>query len=113
MKKLLFTILFVFSLMSICYADFSIEIQNPTNTKMYFKLFWINHPFNYLHPFAMSGGELLPQKTFKLSDKYSDKTQWAIQWDSDKKPWIKFFSVPAGASKVIIEYKKIIIERGV
>ena len=75
------------------------EVQNPTNTKMHFLIFWFNHPFNYPHPFAMGGGELLPQKIFKLSSKYPDKTKWSVQWIRNKKTWIKFFSVPAGISK--------------
>ena len=114
MTKIVLTILLVLSFISTSLAgDFSMEVQNPTNTKMHFLIFWFNHPFNYPHPFAMGGGELLPQKIFKLSSKYPDKTKWSVQWIRNKKTWIKFFSVPAGISKVIIKYKEIILERGV
>ena len=113
MKKLLFTILFVFSLMSICYADFSIEMQNPTDTKIHFTIYWLDHPFTNIHnPFAVGGGELLPQEKFKFSSKYPDKTQWAIQWDGRKKPCLIFFNISTGTTRVIIKYKKIIIEKG-
>ena len=113
---IIITLIFVLCVLipSMCCAkDFKIELQNPKNTKIFFELYWIDHPFiNVYSPLQISGGELLPHEIYKLSDKYPTKTKWIIRWFKNEIPSLIFFNVKAGVSKVIIKYKEIVIERG-
>ena len=48
----------------------SFEFRNSTDKKVLVYLYWIDHPFDYLYPANMAGGEMTPGKVWKISHDY-------------------------------------------
>jgi hypothetical protein len=52
MKKLII-ILAIVLLPSIAFATFSIQFDNTTSKKMFYLLYWIDHTYDWPHPFNL------------------------------------------------------------
>ena len=84
MKKLLI-ILTIILLPSFAFATFSIQFDNTTDKKVYYALFWIDHTYDWPHPFNLAGGELDAKETIDLEEHYKSG-QYFVIW-SDAKHW--------------------------
>ena len=61
MKKML-VIIAIILMPAIAFANFSIQLDNNTGKKMFYLLYWVDHTYDWPHPFNLAGGELSPQK---------------------------------------------------
>lgn len=84
MKKLIF-IGAIILLPAIASANFSIKFDNTTTKKMFYLLYWIDHTYDWPHPFNLAGGELGPAETIDLKASYH-KGEYYVIW-SDKGDW--------------------------
>ena len=87
MKKLIL-ILAIVLLPALAFAGFSIKFENTFNKKVFYFLYWIDHPYNWPAPANMAGGELEALETVKLDAQYQngryyviwrDETEWQNQ----------------------------------
>jgi hypothetical protein len=99
MKKLLI-ITAIILLPSVAFATFSIQFDNTTNKKMFYLLYWVDHTYDWPHPFNLAGGELDAQETIDLKVRYKNG-QYFVIW-SDKGQWQNrvMMSVNAGITSV-------------
>jgi hypothetical protein len=84
MKKLIF-ILAIILLPSLAFATFSIQLDNDTGKKMVYMLYWIDHHYDWPHPFNMAGGELQARQTLDLKSNLQTGKYYVI-W-SNKGGW--------------------------
>ena len=66
MKKLIF-VLVIILVPAIAFANFSIKFDNTTSKKMFYLLYWIDHTYDWPHPFNLAGGELKASETADLN----------------------------------------------
>ncbi len=81
MKKLII-ILAIVLLPSIAFATFSIQFDNTTSKKMFYLLYWIDHTYDWPHPFNLAGGELEASETVDLKVNYQNGKYYVI-WSDD------------------------------
>ncbi len=86
MKKILLVLMILF-LPTPVLADFSLTFENTSDSKMYYELFWVNHPFNLPFPSRMAGGELGVSQSFDLSFNY-EPGKYYVVWRDDKE-WMR------------------------
>jgi hypothetical protein len=84
MKKLAL-ILAIILLPSIAFATFSIQFDNTTGKKLTYLLYWIDHTYDWPHPFNVAGGELKASETVDLKVALS-KGQYFVIW-TDNGDW--------------------------
>ena len=84
MKKLLIITAIVL-LPSIALATFSIQFDNTSDKKMIYALYWIDHTYDWPHPFNLAGGELDAREKIDLEVSYKNGRYFVI-W-SDKGDW--------------------------
>jgi hypothetical protein len=84
MKKIL-VILAIILMPAIAFANFSIQLDNNTGKKMIYALYWIDHIYDWPHPFNLAGGELKASETIDLKSKYRNGNYYVV-W-SDKGDW--------------------------
>ena len=84
MKKIL-VILAIILMPAIAFANFSIQLDNNTGKKMFYALYWIDHTYDWPHPFNLAGGELKASETIDLKSKYRNGKYYVV-W-SDKGDW--------------------------
>jgi hypothetical protein len=84
MKKLPIIVAIIL-LPSIAFATFSIQFDNTTNKKMFYLLYWIDHTYDWPHPFNLAGGELGAQEKIDLAVSYKNGRYFVI-W-SDQGDW--------------------------
>ena len=90
MKKILLVLMILFLPTSVL-ADFSVTFKNTSDSKMYYELFWVNHPFDWPFPSRMAGGELDVSQSFDLSVNY-EPGKYYVVW-RDGKEWKRRFPV--------------------
>ena len=84
MKKIL--VIFAIILMPIiAFANFSIQLDNNTGKKMYYALYWVDHIYDWPHPFNLAGGELKAAETIDLRSNYRTGKYYVV-W-SDNNEW--------------------------
>jgi len=75
---------------------FFITFHNTTDKKMHYWLWWVSHPFNYLSPVNLAGGELEAGKVNTLSHEYQAGdyiASWAsADYQDDYESDIKFIT---------------------
>ena len=81
MKKLLL-ILTIILLPSMAFANFSVMFENTFNKKMYYVLYWIDHPYDWPGPANVAGGELGALKSVDLNANYSHGKYYVIWRDT-------------------------------
>lgn len=84
MKKIIL-ILAIILIPSIALATFSIQFDNTTGKKMTYLLYWIDHNYDWPHPFNLAGGELAASEIVDLEMNYQ-KGKYYVIW-SDNKDW--------------------------
>ena len=82
MKKLLI-ILTIILLPSFAFATFSIQFDNTTDRKVFYALYWIDHTYDWPHPFNLAGGELDARETIDLNVGYQNGQYFVIWTDRD------------------------------
>jgi hypothetical protein len=82
MKKLMI-ILAIVLLPCLASAEFSIELENTTHKKMTYMLYWIDHHFDWPHPFNLAGGELKAQQVVDLNHAYQNGRYFVIWYAGD------------------------------
>lgn len=84
MKK--FLIVLVIALIpAAAFANFAVQFENTFDKKMYYFLYWIDHPYNWPGPFHMAGGELDPSEKLNLDAGYQSGT-YRVVW-RDRGQW--------------------------
>ena len=84
MKKIVLMLVIIL-LPAIASANFSIQLDNTTNKKMFYLLYWIDHTYDWPHPFNLAGGELKASETVDLKSSLQ-KGKYFVIW-SDHKDW--------------------------
>ena len=82
MKTILLVLMIFFLPISVL-ADFSVTFENNSDAKMYYELFWINHPFDLPFPARMAGGELDASESVDLSGDYRPGKYYVV-WRDEK-----------------------------
>ena len=82
MKKLIF-VLVIILLPAIAFANFSIKFDNTTTKKMFYLLYWIDHTYDWPHPFNLAGGELKASETVDLKVSLTNG-QYYVVWHDDE-----------------------------
>jgi hypothetical protein len=94
MKKLII-ILAIILLPSLALASFSIQFENTTPKKMFYMLYWVDHNYDWPHPFNLAGGELKASETVDLDVRYKSG-QYFVIW-SDVRTWQNKVTMKVGA----------------
>ncbi|MGD8993322.1 MAG: hypothetical protein PVI00_17825 [Desulfobacterales bacterium] len=81
MKKFMI-VLVIIILPAIAFANFSIKFDNTTNKKMFYLLYWIDHTYDWPHPFNLAGGELKASETVNLNVSLTNGHYFVI-WHDD------------------------------
>ncbi|UCE50942.1 MAG: hypothetical protein JSV31_16900 [Desulfobacterales bacterium] len=84
MKKFVI-ILVIVLLPSIALADFSIKFENTFNKKVFYFLYWIDHPYNWPAPANMAGGELEALEAVTIGVRYQNG-KYRVMW-RDEAEW--------------------------
>lgn len=82
MKKLII-ILAIVLLPCLSLASFSIQLENTTNKKMFYMLYWVDHNYNWPHPFNLAGGELEASEAIGLDPGYKNGQYFVIWYDEN------------------------------
>ena len=84
MKKIL-VIIAIILIPAIAFANFSIQLDNNTGKKMFYLLYWVDHTYDWPHPFNLAGGELQALKSIDLRSDYQNGKYFVV-W-SDNGEW--------------------------
>ena len=93
---------------SIAMADFSIKLENTFEKKMYYMVYWIDHPFNWSGPANMAGGELKSLESVEIPINY-DHGKYYVIW-RDKAEWRSKlrFDIVADLNKLTVNPERVI-----
>ena len=61
-------------------CTFNVQFDNPTDKKVEYLFYWIDHPFKQATPANMAGGELQPGESHQLEYKYKCG-EYFVRWD--------------------------------
>jgi hypothetical protein len=84
MKKI-FIIIAIILMPAVAFANFSIQLDNDTGKKMFYMLYWVDHTYDWPHPFHLAGGELMASETIDLKSNYQNGKYFVV-W-SNKDNW--------------------------
>jgi len=84
MKKIL-VIIAIILIPTIAFANFSIQLDNNTDKKMFYLLYWVDHTYDWPHPFNLAGGELKSSESIDLRSDYRNGKYFVV-W-SDNGDW--------------------------
>ena len=84
MKKLL-VILAIVLIPSLALASFTVRLENNFDRKMFYFLYWIDHPYGWRAPAHMAGGELEASESTRLGASFKPG-KYRIVW-KDKDQW--------------------------
>ena len=84
MKKIIL-ILAVVLLPSLALANFTVRLENNFDRKMFYFLYWIDHPYGWRAPANMAGGELQAMEKTHLGGNFQHG-KYRIVW-KDKDQW--------------------------
>ena len=84
MKKLI-VILAIVLFPSLSLASFTVRLENDFERKMYYFIYWIDHPYGWRTPANMAGGELEASESTQLGAKY-ESGKYRVIW-KDKDQW--------------------------
>ena len=105
MKKTVI-VLMIILVPSIALANFSIKLENTFDKKMFYLLYWIDHPYSWGGPANMAGGEIEGLASVDISVNY-DSGQYFIIW-RDAGQWKNKvqFNVESGTRHITINPEK-------
>ena len=78
MKRMIL-ILVIVLVPTIAFASFSIKLENTFEKKMYYMLYWIDHPYSWNGPANMAGGELKALESVEIPINY-EKGKYYVIW---------------------------------
>jgi len=81
MKKIILILMAVL-VPSVALANFSITLENTFNKKMYYLVYWIDHPYKWRGPANMAGGELNALESVTMVTEYKSGKYYVI-WRDD------------------------------
>lgn len=94
MKKLILTLAIIL-LPCMALANFSIQFENTTHKKMFYLLYWVDHNYDWPHPFNLAGGELKALETIDLNQGYKNGQYFVIWYDEGN--WQNTVNINVGA----------------
>ena len=75
----------IFLMPSFSFASFTVQLENTFDRKMYYFLYWIDHPYGWATPANMAGGELDAAEKTRLNGSFQ-KGKYRIVW-KDRDQW--------------------------
>lgn len=116
MRKAIFTAITLLLLLIplTAHANFKIELQNDTEDKLIYRVFWIDQDwYNSPFPAAIMGGELKAGDKMESSSAYKPG-HYSINWMKDGKSiGQRKFYTQSDCAKVIISSDEIVFFKGV
>jgi hypothetical protein len=106
MKKLVI-ILIVLLVPSVALANFSIRLENTFDKKMYYLLYWIDHPYNWRGPANIAGGELEGLESVEIPIHYDSGKYYVIWRDTGQWKNRVQFDVESDVSHITISPEKV------
>ena len=70
---------------SVSFASFVVELENTSDRKLYYFIYWIDHPYGWATPANMAGGELNAAEKTRLEGNFQ-QGKYRIVW-KDKDQW--------------------------
>ena len=86
MKKITWILLIVL-LPSLCYASFTVRLENKMDRTIYYFIDWLDHPYGWRTPANMAGGELAALESRHLDTSFLPG-RYRIIW-RDRDQWKK------------------------
>ncbi len=65
----------------LAFANFYIKLENTFDKKMYYMLYWIDHPYSWNGPANMAGGELSALESVEIPINYENGKYYVIWRD--------------------------------
>ena len=111
MKKFLLLIvtILIISLFAVpAQADFKIQVTNPTDSKLLYYIYWVDHDWpNTPFPASIMGGELEAGKSHDSGYSYKEGTYTVVWYSHGTQIALKEFTVVPGTAMVIVEFDRI------
>jgi hypothetical protein len=93
---------------SIAFANFSIKLENTFDKKMYYMLYWIDHPYSWNGPANMAGGELNALESVEIPINYENGKYYVI-WRDDGEWRNKLrFNIVTDLNQITVNPEKIV-----
>ena len=91
---------------SVVLADFSIKLENTFDKKMYYLLYWVDHPYNWHGPANMAGGEIEGLQSIEIPIHYDSGNYFVIWRDTAQWQNKIQFNVEADVRHITINPEK-------
>ena len=75
----------IFLIPSLALATFAVQLENTFDRKMYYYIYWIDHPYGWVAPANMAGGELNAAEKILLDGNF-EQGKYRIVW-KDRDQW--------------------------
>ena len=106
MKKVV--IVFIILLIpAMALANFSIKLENTFDKKMYYLLYWIDHPYDWRGDANMAGGELEGMASVEIPIQYNSGKYYVIWRDTGQWKNKVQFDVESDVSHITISPEKV------
>ena len=105
MKKTVIVLMILF-VPSIVLANFSIKLENTFDKKMFYLIYWVDHPYDWGGPANMAGGELEGLASLDIPVKYDSGNYFIIWRDADQWQNKVKFNVESGIRQITISPEK-------
>jgi hypothetical protein len=106
MKKIAI-ILIILLVPSIALANFSIKLENTFDKKMFYLLYWIDHPYSWGGPANMAGGELEGLESLEIPIHYDSGKYYLIWRDTGQWKNKVQFNVKSDVTQITISPEKV------
>ena len=111
MKKLLI-ILVILLMPALVSANFGIKFENTSSQKMVYIFYWLDHPFESMHPANMAAGELGALQSRNLSNRYVNGRYYVIWRDSNESIHEMMMDIEEGITEITVTPKDWRYEKG-
>ncbi len=88
---------------TLSFANFAVQLENTFDRKMYYFLYWIDHPYGWAAPANMAGGELDAAEKTCLDGSFQ-QGKYRIVW-KDKDQWKNEMLIYINADVTLITVK--------
>jgi hypothetical protein len=105
MKKTVI-VLMIIIMPTIALASFSIKLENTFNKKMYYLIYWVDHPYSLGGPANMAGGELEGLASLDIPVSYDSGNYFIIWRDTGQWQNKVQFIVESGVRQVTLSPEK-------
>ena len=101
MKKFLF-ILLILLVPTLASANFGIKFENTSGQKMVYIFYWLDHPFESMHPASMAAGELGALQSRNLTNKYVNGKYYVIWRDNNESIHEMMMDIEEGITQITV-----------